>query len=97
MRSIRTLASVELGAHLRVLAALVEHLLRALGVGDGEPPLLRELRRGGELVVRAAGVGVALAVPDHFGVRHRASASAKRASIWSTRDSISRVAESRRC
>ena len=61
---------VELRAHLGVLAALVEHLLRALGVRARQPPLLRELRGGRELVEQPAGVGVALAVRDHLGVRH---------------------------
>ena len=61
---------VELRAQLGVLAALVEQLLRALGVRAREPPLLRELGGGRELVEQAAGVGVALAVPDHLGVRH---------------------------
>ena len=61
---------VELRAHLGVLAALVEHLLRALGVRARQPPLLRELGGGRELVEQPAGVGVALAVRDHLGVRH---------------------------
>ena len=70
MRSIRALRALELGAHLGVLAALVEHLLRALGVGDGEAPLLGQLGGGGQLVEGAAGVGVALPVRDHLGIRH---------------------------
>jgi hypothetical protein len=39
---------LELLAHLRVVA-LVEQLLRALGVGGGEPPLRRERGGGREL------------------------------------------------
>ena len=44
---------VELRAHLGVLAALVEQLLRALGVGARQPPLLGELGGGRELVEQA--------------------------------------------
>ena len=60
---------LELGPHLRVLA-LGQQLLRALGVGDREPPLLGQLRGGRELVEGATGVGVALTVRDHLGIRH---------------------------
>jgi hypothetical protein len=60
---------VELLPHLGILA-LGEQLLGALGVGRGEPPRLGQLGGRLELAVLAARVGVALAVPDHLGVRH---------------------------
>ena len=61
---------LHLRAQLRVVAALGEHLLRAVGVGFRMPPLLRELRAGGELVEEAPRLRVALPVPDHLGIRH---------------------------
>ena len=61
---------LHLGAQLGVVAALGEHLPRALGVGLRMPPLLGELGRGGQLVEEASGLRVALAVPDHLGIRH---------------------------
>ena len=57
-------------AQLGVLAALGEQLLRAGGVVLRAAPLLGQLRGGRELVVQAPGLGEALAVPDHLGVRH---------------------------
>ena len=55
---------------LRIVAALGEHLLGAVGVGLGMPPCLGELGRRGELVEEAPRLGVALPVPDHLGIRH---------------------------
>ena len=77
-------------AHLVVLAALVDQLLRAGRVVGRAAPLLGELGGGLEPAVLAAGLGVAVAVPDHRGVDICAESSAKRASICSTSDSIMR-------
>ena len=60
----------QLVAQLGVLAALVEQLLRALGVGHRVAPLLRQLGGGSELVELAARVGVLDAVGDDGRVRH---------------------------
>jgi hypothetical protein len=55
---------------LVVVGALVEELLRALGVGGRAAPFLGQPRGRRELVELPPGLGVALPIADYRGVRH---------------------------
>ena len=75
-------------AQLGIVAALGQQLLRALGVVLRAPPLLRELRGGGELVERRPASAKRWRSPITSGSAICACTSAWRASICSTSDSI---------